>query len=216
MTHTISDDIRRLLACGISSPQKLLTDLLNLTASYYGDAYFLDTKSREKKLYKEIKNVDTLKYNFQVNYTHLNSQMCFLSPIVCEKLLGHFLVCSYHVYTDKDIELLSWVSHIVTVVSSQIHNFEKESHDNAKSTIGSLSYTELSAALCIFKELPDDNLLVMGKFADTNGFSRSIVSNTVRKFESSGLIETRSLGVKGTYIRIINEKLIEELGKLRV
>ncbi|HAA09999.1 MAG TPA: GTP-sensing pleiotropic transcriptional regulator CodY, partial [Syntrophomonas sp.] len=32
-----------------------------------------------------------------------------------------------------------------------------------------------------------------------------------RKFESAGVIESRSLGMKGTYIKVLNDYLFEEL-----
>jgi transcriptional pleiotropic repressor len=42
-----------------------------------------------------------------------------------------------------------------------------------------------------------------------------VVVNALRKLEGTGMIETRSLGMKGTHIRIINLLLAEELEKLR-
>jgi len=38
--------------------------------------------------------------------------------------------------------------------------------------------------------------------------------NALRKFESAG-VESRSLGMKGTYIRVLNDKLFDELERLR-
>ncbi|MGE5542779.1 MAG: GTP-sensing pleiotropic transcriptional regulator CodY, partial [Bacillota bacterium] len=35
------------------------------------------------------------------------------------------------------------------------------------------------------------------------------------KFESAGVIESRSLGMKGTYIRVLNDRLIDELKRIR-
>ena len=39
-----------------------------------------------------------------------------------------------------------------------------------------------------------------------------MIVNAMRKFESAGLIETKSLGMKGTYIKVKNEFLLEEIG----
>ena len=58
-----------------------------------------------------------------------------------------------------------------------------------------------------------EGLLVASKIADRVGITRSVIVNALRKFESAGLIETKSLGMKGTYIRIKNEFLLEELRK---
>ena len=37
----------------------------------------------------------------------------------------------------------------------------------------------------------------------------------MRKFESAGVISSKSLGMKGTYIKVLNEYLLDEVQKLR-
>ena len=82
--------------------------------------------------------------------------------------------------------------------------------------IGTLSYSELEAVEHIFEELDgNEGLLVASKIADKVGITRSVIVNALRKFESAGVIESRSLGMKGTHIKILNEKLIDELKKIR-
>ncbi|NMA68622.1 MAG: GTP-sensing pleiotropic transcriptional regulator CodY [Desulfitobacterium sp.] len=81
--------------------------------------------------------------------------------------------------------------------------------------IGTLSYSELEAVEHIFAELGGgDGLLVASKIADRVGITRSVIVNALRKFESAGVIESKSLGMKGTYIKILNDHLLEELDKL--
>ena len=80
--------------------------------------------------------------------------------------------------------------------------------------IGTLSYSEREAVEHIFKELDgQEGLLVASKIADRAGITRSVIVNALRKFESAGVIDSRSLGMKGTHIRILNDKLLEELEK---
>ena len=82
--------------------------------------------------------------------------------------------------------------------------------------IGTLSYSELEAVEHIFSELNgDEGLLVASKIADKVGITRSVIVNALRKFESAGVIESRSLGMKGTHIKILNEKLMDELKKIK-
>ena len=58
----------------------------------------------------------------------------------------------------------------------------------------------------IFKELDGtEGILVASKIADRVGITRSVIVNALRKFESAGVIESRSSGMKGTYIKVINE-----------
>ena len=75
---------------------------------------------------------------------------------------------------------------------------------------------ELEAMEHIFRELDgNEGLLVASKIADRVGITRSVIVNALRKFESAGVIETRSLGMKGTHIKILNDKLKEELLKAK-
>ena len=59
-----------------------------------------------------------------------------------------------------------------------------------------------------------EGLLVASKVADRSGITRSVIVNALRKLESAGVIESRSLGMKGTYIKIVNSKFREELAKV--
>ena len=45
------------------------------------------------------------------------------------------------------------------------------------------------------------------------GITRSVIVNALRKLESGGIIESRSLGMKGTYIKVQNTKFIDALEK---
>ena len=75
-----------------------------------------------------------------------------------------------------------------------------------------VSYSE--AVQQIFTELKGmEGLLVASKIADRSGITRSVIVNALRKLESAGVIESRSLGMKGTHIRILNDKFIEEMEK---
>ena len=51
------------------------------------------------------------------------------------------------------------------------------------------------------------------KLTPEEELEKSVIVNALRKFESAGLIETKSLGMKGTYIRVKNEFLLDELKK---
>ena len=75
-----------------------------------------------------------------------------------------------------------------------------------------LSFSEWEAIVNILAELNGtEGILVASKIADRVGITRSVIVNALRKFESANLIETKSLGMKGTYIRVKNEFLLEEI-----
>ena len=86
----------------------------------------------------------------------------------------------------------------------------------ARSAIKSLSYSEILAMQHIFDELDgDEGLLVASRIADQAGITRSVIVNALRKLASANVIESRSLGMKGTYLRILNRHIRDELDRQR-
>jgi len=85
-----------------------------------------------------------------------------------------------------------------------------------KSVLNTLSYTELEVVIRIFDILDgNEGTLIAGKVADGLRVTRSVVVSALRKLESARIIEARSLGAKGTYIRVLNPLWLKELGKLK-
>ena len=85
-----------------------------------------------------------------------------------------------------------------------------------KSAISTLSYSELEAIIHIFDELDGkEGLLVASKIADRVGITRSVIVNALRKFESAGVIESRSSGMKGTYIKVLNDVVFDEIAEIK-
>ena len=85
-----------------------------------------------------------------------------------------------------------------------------------KSALGTLSFSELEAITHIFDELNGmEGILVASKIADRVGITRSVIVNALRKFESAGVIESRSSGMKGTYIKVLNDVVFEEIEELK-
>ena len=84
-----------------------------------------------------------------------------------------------------------------------------------RSAISTLSFSELQTIKHIFSELDGkEGILVASKVADRVGITRSVIVNALRKFESAGVIDCKSSGMKGTYIKVVNEYVFEELSKL--
>lgn len=123
-------------------------------------------------------------------------------------------------FGDDDLILAEYGA---TVVGMEIlHEKQEEIEHEARSkavvqmAISSLSYSELEAVEHIFQELDgNEGLLVASKIADRVGITRSVIVNALRKLESAGVIESRSLGMKGTYIKVLNDKFLLELDKLK-
>lgn len=130
------------------------------------------------------------------------------------------LVRPEETFHEDDLVLAEYGSTVVGMEIMHVQSEEKAIEARAKAVVqvavNSLSYSELEAVEHIFEELKAmEGLLVASKIADRVGITRSVIVNALRKLESAGVIESRSLGMKGTYIKILNPMLLEELSKAR-
>ena len=91
---------------------------------------------------------------------------------------------------------------------------ERRKQNIIESAFRTLSFTELEAVHHIFDELNgSEGILVASKIADRFGITRSVIVNALRKLESAGVIESRSSGMKGTYIKVVNDLIFDELNR---
>jgi transcriptional pleiotropic repressor len=105
---------------------------------------------------------------------------------------------------------------IISAAIDEEDEAEAEERRMARSAIRSLSYSEIMAMQHIFDELEgDEGLLVASRIADEAGITRSVIVNALRKLASANVIESRSLGMKGTYLRILNREIRRELDSQR-
>lgn len=119
-------------------------------------------------------------------------------------------------FHDEDLIL---VEISATVVGIQLLNLQTENLEETirKQTavnmaINTLSYSEMKAVGAILKELDgNEGRLTASVIADRIGITRSVIVNALRKLESAGIIESRSLGMKGTYLKVINEGIFDKL-----
>ncbi|WP_227395542.1 GTP-sensing pleiotropic transcriptional regulator CodY [Jeotgalibacillus aurantiacus] len=123
-------------------------------------------------------------------------------------------------FEDDDLILGEYGATVVgmEILREKADEIEEEARSKAvvQMAISSLSYSELEAIEHIFEELDgNEGLLVASKIADRVGITRSVIVNALRKLESAGVIESRSLGMKGTYIKVLNNKFLLELENLK-
>ena len=116
-------------------------------------------------------------------------------------------------FEDDDLILAEYGATVVgmEILREKAEEIEEEARSKAivQMAISSLSYSELEAIEHIFEELKgNEGLLVASKIADRVGITRSVIVNALRKLESAGVIESRSLGMKGTYIKVLNDKFL--------
>ncbi|ONI40942.1 transcriptional repressor CodY [Candidatus Epulonipiscium fishelsonii] len=171
----------------------------------------------------DVKQNQSMETVFSEFPNSINYMGCILPIVAGGQRLGTFLAYKEKidgVYDISDLILLEYAATIMAVELLTSLNEEKEEEERklqiVKSAINTLSYSELEAIFHIFDKLDGkEGLLVASKIADKVGITRSVIVNALRKFESAGVIESRSLGMKGTYIKILNELLLSELDALR-
>ena len=141
--------------------------------------------------------------------------------IAGERLATLFIYREHTGYGIDDIILSEYGTTVVGLEMLRSVNEESAEENRkkqiVKSAISTLSYSELEAIVHIFRELDgNEGVLVASKIADRIGITRSVIVNALRKFESAGVIESRSSGMKGTYIKVLNDVVFDELAKVKV
>ena len=123
-------------------------------------------------------------------------------------------------YSDSDIDQATVYASAAAIVNKQNAFKQNEAEQQelkiAHDVLDSLSFTEIDVISEVLDCLQnDEGLVIASKIADKNGYARSVTVNALRKLESAGVIKTRSLGVKGTYIYVLNKKLCMEIKKFQ-
>ena len=166
---------------------------------------------------KENVNLETLVFIGKVqDIRQLSSPLIFAG----ERLGTLFIYKQNELYSIDDIILSEYGTAVVGL--EMLRSVNEESAEETRkehivqSAISTLSFSELEAIIHIFEELDGtEGILVASKIADRVGITRSVIVNALRKFESAGVIESRSSGMKGTYIKVLNDYVFTELEKIK-
>ena len=167
---------------------------------------------------KENVNLETLGFSED----SVEGYQAIITPIdiAGERLGTLFLYKQNETYSIDDIILSEYGTAVVGLEMLRSVNEENAEETRkehiVQSAIGTLSFSELEAIIHIFDELNGvEGILVASKIADRVGITRSVIVNALRKFESAGVIESRSSGMKGTYIKVLNDYVFTELDKIK-
>ena len=167
---------------------------------------------------KENVNLQTLGFSAEV----IKGYQAIVTPIniAGERLGTLFIYKKDEMFEIDDIILSEYGTTVVGL--EMLRSVNEESAEEIRkeqivqSAISTLSFSELEAIIHIFDELEGtEGILVASKIADRVGITRSVIVNALRKFESAGVIESRSSGMKGTYIKVVNDFVFEELDVIR-
>ena len=181
---------------------------------------FLDSELNERLLSvlstKEDVNLTMLGFNGE----DVEKLSAIITPIgiAGERLGTLFLYRVGGGYSIDDIILCEYATTVVGL--EMIRSVSEENAEEGRklavvrAALGTLSYSETEAVALILKELKNrEGLLIASRIADQAGIARSVIVNALRKLESAGILESRSSGMKGTYIRVQNELIFDEIKK---
>ena len=167
---------------------------------------------------KENVNLETLGFVGD----NIKKYQAIINPIdiAGERLGTVFMYKSDSQYEIDDIILSEYGTTVVGLeMMRSVHEENAEENRKiqiVKSAINTLSFSELEAIIHIFDELDGmEGILVASKIADRVGITRSVIVNALRKFESAGVIESRPTGMKGTYIKVLNDVVFDELAEIK-
>lgn len=167
---------------------------------------------------KENVNLETLGFTNK----SVKGYQAIITPIdiAGERLGTLFMYKNVELYEIDDIILSEYGTTVVGLEMLRSVNEENaeeiRKEQIVQSALSTLSYSELEAIIHIFDELEGaEGILVASKIADRVGITRSVIVNALRKFESAGVIESRSSGMKGTYIKVVNDFIFEELERIK-
>lgn len=195
---------------------KNISSLKELISESVGN--YVDTSLNERFLTVLSTNENVLLRTIGFEGTKSSGMISIIAPIQIggERLGTIFIYKEEGQFGVDDIIICEYGTTVVgmEILRAVTQETAEEHHKVAvvKSAMNTLSYTETRAIQYIFEELNgSEGILVASKIADKAGITRSVVVNALRKFESAGVILSRSSGMKGTYIKVLNDAVYEEL-----
>lgn len=223
MTETLDSNILviskkgKVLGVSLCQGVQEITELIDDKVGGYVDE-LLNDRFLSVLSTKENVNLATLGFegDFFRKYTAIISPI----DIAGERLGTVFMYRCEPQYDIDDIIVSEYGTTVVGLEMMRSVNEENVEENRkvqvVKSAFSTLSFSELEAIIHIFDELDgDEGILVASKIADRVGITRSVIVNALRKFESAGVIESRSSGMKGTYIKILNDYIFDELKEIK-
>lgn len=164
-------------------------------------------------------NVNLMTLGFECDK---NKMYCaIITPIdIAGERLGTLFI--YRVKKQYDIDDIILSEYGNTVVGLEMIRSISEENDRdirkknvVAGAVHSMSYSEKKAIKMVLEELHGrEGVLVASRLAQQAGITRSVIVNAIKKFESAGIIMTRSNGMKGTYIKILNDSILDELERI--
>lgn len=154
------------------------------------------------------------------DYSMADKYHCVIPSFCGGERLGTMIVARYNErFDEEDIALCEYGAAVVGLEIQRRNKLSQEETLRKAAAVDiaveSLSFSERDAICKIFKDFDgDEGLIVTSKIAEKYGITNSVMVNAIRKLESAGVISSRSMGMKGTRIRIINSHFRQKIKNL--
>ena len=193
------------------SQQKEIDSIKEMLCGSVGECIDSELNERLLNILSTKENVNLTTLGFMVD--NIRRYNAIILPIVIsgERLGTLFIYRPEESYEIDDIIISEYGTTVVGLemirAVSEENEIEIRKHQIISSAINTLSFSEHEAIRYVFEELDgeEEGVIVASRLAEKVNITRSVIVNALRKFESAGVIETRSNGMKGTYIRVLNE-----------
>ncbi len=198
---------------------KAIPSIHDMLKDSIGEVIDFDLNERFLSVLSTKENVNLLTLGF--DFDNILDYSAIIMPIdFAGERLGTTFIYRTKSQFDVDDIIISEYGNTVIALEMMRSIFEETAEQNrkamiVKSAFSSLSLSEKEAITFVFKELLSDNkdegTLVASHVAAKYKITRSIIVNAIKKLEGAGIIESRSLGMKGTYIKVTNEAIFKEI-----
>jgi transcriptional pleiotropic repressor len=166
-----------------------------------------------------VNDEDVYLFDNDADKKRLGKHLMYVPIYATKERLGTaVLVRPTEPFGTEDILMAEYLGTLVgtEMLYDRNRNVEKHSrdHSSVQMAMKALSYSEVESMKHVMGDLKGlEGVTVASKIADRVGVTRSVIVNALRKLESAGLIESRSLGMKGTYIKVLSPLFAKELGE---
>ena len=119
-------------------------------------------------------------------------------------------------FDSGDLILAEHSATVIGVEVLHLMNLQTELATRAETAVTialqSLSYSETEAITEIFSQVEGlETRINASQISAAKGITRSVIVNALRKLESARILESKSLGMKGTYIKVRSDILLNQM-----
>ncbi|MDD7402922.1 MAG: GTP-sensing pleiotropic transcriptional regulator CodY [Butyribacter sp.] len=177
----------------------------------YGDYIEESLQMRFSNILSTQENVNLLTLGF--SFENVSEYQAMIAPVsMAGSRLGTLFVYRHaEPFSIDDIILAEYSTTVIGLAMQRAESEEtsEEYHkaQDVTAALKTLSRLETKAVLTVLKELDGsyEGILVTSRLADQIGMTRSVIVNALKKCESAGVIQTKSSGMKGTTVKVLND-----------